>query len=47
MHPDVVAIWAKTKGQGCKCILETCLVFVGFFVFFFFWKIGFDRGQFA
>ena len=26
MHPDI-AIWAKTKGRGHLCTLDTCLVF--------------------
>ena len=26
MHPDVVAIWAKTKGRGHLCTLDTCLI---------------------
>ena len=26
LHPDVVAIWAKSNGQGCLCTLDTCLV---------------------
>ena len=30
MHPDVVAIWPKTKGRGHWCTLDTCLVKVNF-----------------
>ena len=26
MHPDVVAVWAKNKGQRHLCTLDTCLV---------------------
>ena len=27
MHPDVVAIWAKSKGPGHLCTLNICLSF--------------------
>ena len=27
MHPDVVAMWAKTEGLGHMCTLDSCLAF--------------------
>ena len=36
MHPDVVAIWAKTKGLGHLCTLDT---YLGYWYFFFFLEI--------
>ena len=32
MHPDVVAIWAKSKGRGHLCTSDFCLGFMCVFV---------------